>query len=669
MNSFDFDVKDFISNEFYNDTSLLKKEAETSPFDYSDGPVVDFRTFNESPEYLNKSVLSERQYRDCIAVIGDSPEKIFSSSRKIIRGVFLWGKGSGKDLCAARIMAYVAYVLLKFKDPIQTFFGKSGTKVDLINVAIKSDQAKDIFFDMLKTNITESPWFLGRYKIYQDNRVFSKPSDFKNQKGIIRIGSGKINFPKKIRAISETSDNESWEGYSPVMVLLDELSGFISKTKQLNGAKILETASTSISSRRSPTFCGFVLMLSYPRQEDGDITLTEYKKSLMIDEKTGLPLHPYIYGSFGFSWHIKPQSFFVNPATGVIDYFVFKNPRINRFMNKSEEDDTGIKVPLYYLPEAAEPESFMTKFMCIPKRGTISGWLENPEKAFSMINREITPLFILSNYPIEVETEQGTFKYLAKKIEYCKEKDFNTLKKMKYVAWLDAAEKHCDAVIGIARKEVVERTVDGQRRTVEICRVVEIINWIPQPDITISLTNVEDFLVHEIPKYINLVEVYSDGWQTARLEERLRNVGIKAERYSLQRPQYDLLKYALYNDLIEVFDEEPYVNRSLQEQTSVEQLVSLQEGTNGPIKRPGYKKDKADVICGCANLVLGSIYNKSNRPRVQKGDLASPIRVNPSITSSIDSNSPYLPGAGRIVPPLSPAPSNKESKFPRPVKM
>lgn len=649
MNDF-YNLSDFIENQFIEE-SINKVD---SPFEEA---PVDFRTFNESPFYLYKSELSERQYKDCLAVLGNDPTQIFSANRQYTLATFLWGKGAGKDLVAARIMAYVTYVLLCYKDPSAYFFGNAGMNIDLINVAIKGDQAQEIFFSMLCTNIKESPWFKRHFKIYADNRLYSSPKHYKRG-NIIRIGTNKITFPKKIRAFSETSDNESWEGYTPVMVLLDELSGFVTKAKILNGEKILSTAHSSVISRRTTTFCGFVIILSYPRQEEGDITLSQYTKSLMRDPKTNQPMFPHIYGSFGFSWHIKPEKYFADPVTGEIEYFIFRNKRVNRFMNKKDTDNIGVKVPMFYKNDASEPESFMTKYMCIPKR-TVGGWLEYPERAYFAINPNIVPLFILQDYAHSIQNEHGTFDYLAKKIIACKEQD-PYVRNQPHVLWLDNAEKHCDAVIGIGRLEKATRVIEGKESIVDVCRIVDIINWTPRPDLPISISNVEKFLVEEIRKYINVREVYSDGWQSAEIEEKLRRIGIKAGRYNLLGTQYDLLKYALYNNLVEIFDEEPYVDRTSQEQTSIEQIVSLLEGINGPDKRPGFKKDKADTVCGCVNLLLGAAYTKQNRPSVQRKGLARPQKV--SNDSNFGSNLGINEKALQAPLPTTSSYSNSEAK-------
>jgi hypothetical protein len=92
-----------------------------------------------------------------------------------------------------------------FKDPA-TYFGKpAGDAIDIINVAVNAQQAKNVFFKGFKTKIEKSPWFAGKYNAKADS----------------------IEFDKSITVYSGHSERESHEGLNLLlMAVLDEISGF-----------------------------------------------------------------------------------------------------------------------------------------------------------------------------------------------------------------------------------------------------------------------------------------------------------------------------------------------------------------------------------------------------------------------------------------------------------
>jgi hypothetical protein len=60
------------------------------------------------------------------------------------------------------LISYIS--LLCLKDPARYFGKPSGDAIDLINVAINAQQAKNVFFKGFKTKIEKSPWFAGKYE-------------------------------------------------------------------------------------------------------------------------------------------------------------------------------------------------------------------------------------------------------------------------------------------------------------------------------------------------------------------------------------------------------------------------------------------------------------------------------------------------------------------------
>jgi hypothetical protein len=175
------------------------------------------------------------------------------------------GKGSGKDYCSTIAVSYIVYLLLCLKDPA-TYYGKPpGDSIDILNIAINSQQANNVFFKGFKTRIDKSPWFVGKYE--------SKASEMK--------------FDKAITVHSGHSEREAWEGYNVIVVVLDEISGFaIENTTGHDQAKtadaIYDMYRASVDSR-FPDF-GKVILLSFPRFKNDPIQ--KFYESVIAEKET-----------------------------------------------------------------------------------------------------------------------------------------------------------------------------------------------------------------------------------------------------------------------------------------------------------------------------------------------------------------------------------------------
>ena len=105
--------------------------------------------------------------------------------------IYVLGKGSGKDLCSEIALTYVVYQLLCLKEPAEYFGKDTGDAIDIINVAINSDQANNVFFSGFKRLIEKNDWFNGKFK--PKSRHFA--------------------FDKNVNVYSGHSEAEAYEGY------------------------------------------------------------------------------------------------------------------------------------------------------------------------------------------------------------------------------------------------------------------------------------------------------------------------------------------------------------------------------------------------------------------------------------------------------------------------
>ena len=141
--------------------------------DEFDEKPVTIEEFVTSREYLGLPPLSDYQYtaikamsqiykkETLINVFGqEEGSKIWKQTCNEV--VLQLGKGSGKDYMSTVAVSYLVYLLLCLKDPAKYFGKPPGDAIDIINIAINSDQAKNVFFKGFRKRIEGSPWFIGR---------------------------------------------------------------------------------------------------------------------------------------------------------------------------------------------------------------------------------------------------------------------------------------------------------------------------------------------------------------------------------------------------------------------------------------------------------------------------------------------------------------------------
>ena len=232
--------------------SLFDSATISDPDDdsiFAEEPV-DIETFLYSPDYLNLSIRLSKPQIDFV----DNCSRIYGSP-VYTEGVLQCGQGSGKDTCSVFLCLRLVYLLQCLKSP-QRYFGMGDKSyIDIINIAPNALSAKNIFFDSLVSYMKESPWF----------------QQLKNEGKEYKATTRLITFPKTIRLVSGNSDNESWQGYTPILVVLDEIDAFKSELElQTNrslrskgAAGVYDTANSLVQSRFPNV--GKVLCLSWPR--------------------------------------------------------------------------------------------------------------------------------------------------------------------------------------------------------------------------------------------------------------------------------------------------------------------------------------------------------------------------------------------------------------------
>lgn len=204
------------------------------------------------------------------------------------------GKGSGKNYSTQIAVARVAYLLLCLESPQKYFDLASNSDIHILNVAMNAPQARRAFFKPLGTLLNNSPWFKEKLR-----------SEITDQATSIRL-------EKQVELISGHSAVENFEGLSPIVGILDEISGFQSDSQkaakgivesQRTAEAIYDIVRTSASTRFPESFK--VAAISYPRYLNDPIQNLVAKGNADIAEHGDKSRH-FVVGPKA-TWEVNPR--------------------------------------------------------------------------------------------------------------------------------------------------------------------------------------------------------------------------------------------------------------------------------------------------------------------------------------------------------------------------
>jgi hypothetical protein len=207
-------------------------------------PAVDFITFCR--DWVREPLFDGEQERFATDFVGIPTQEQFWSHAYTIALLF-WGKGSGKGSISAKLLTYAGYLLKNMRNP-RDYFGLGHTApLHMINISYNSFNAKTVFFDgYLKPTVLNT--------INPKTGVnFFKECGMDMRVGEGDIQSNMIHFerPKKegeggITAVSLAGDRGTAEGFSPLLVFVDEISAMQSAIK---ADKLVDDLEKSAQSR------------------------------------------------------------------------------------------------------------------------------------------------------------------------------------------------------------------------------------------------------------------------------------------------------------------------------------------------------------------------------------------------------------------------------------
>ena len=552
------------------DFSDFLEALDESPFEET---PVDVRTFVTGKDYLNQPELSEYQYTlvECMSQIykkddverwlgkenGSDHYKKYTKSEVIL----MCGKGSGKDHTSTIGCAYIVYKLLCLKDPSRYFGKPSNDAIDLINVAVNAQQAKNVFFKGFKSKIEGSPWFAGKHEAKADN----------------------IEFNKAITVYSGHSERESAEGLNLMLAVLDEISGFAMENAGGNDqgktADNLYKAFRGSVDSRFPDF-GKVILLSFPRYK-GDFISQRYE-DVVAEKETGLRTHEFIINPL-LSDEDSTNKFTIEwEEDNIISY---KYPGVFALRRPTWEMNPTRKIEDFKIAFFTDQSDALMRFACMPTVSSDAFFKDRNkvEKALSRHN----PLDHNRRFDI----------------------NFKPREDVEYFVHADLAQKHDKCAVSIAHVEkwASVQSFNNYEQVMPLVVVDAIAWWEPKREGPVDLSEVKNWIIDLRRSGFNLGLVTFDRWQSFDIQNELKQVGIKTETLSVAKKHYEDLAMLVYEERVEA----PHIDILLEEMF---ELRIIGNRVDHPRKK---SKDLADAMCG-------SVYNaisKSQRDRIKEVDI------------------------------------------------
>jgi hypothetical protein len=522
---------------------------------------VDARTFVEGEDYLGQPPLSDIQYdiveamsqiyrkEDLINIMGEEKGSQYYEKYTKNEIILQLGKGSGKDFTSTVACSYIVYKLLCLKDPAKYFGKPSGDAIDLINVAINAQQAKNVFFKGFKSKIERSPWFVGKYYAKADS----------------------VEFDKSITVYSGHSERESHEGLNLLLAVLDEISGFASEVGTGNDQgktadNIYKAFRGSVDSRFPDL--GKVVLLSFPRYP-GDFISEKYD-SVIAEKEVVERTHEFIINpllpdtdpdnKFEISWD----------EDHILSY---KYPGVFALKKPTWEVNPTRKIDDFMIAFMTDLGDAMMRFACVPTFAS---------DAFFKQQEKVRACMTLRN-PVD------NFKRF--------DEAFKPDPTKKYYVHADLAQKHDKCAVAIAHVEkwVNIQVINNYEQVAPIVVVDAVAWWEPKVEGPVNLSEVKQWIQNLRRLGFDIGMVSFDRWQSFDIQNELKQVGMKTDTVSVAKKHYEDMAMLVYEERLAM----PAIDLLFDE------LTQLKIMKNDRVDHPRKKsKDLADAVCGA---IFGAI--------------------------------------------------------------
>ena len=526
---------------------------------------VDAKTFVESPDFLGQPPLSDIQYdiveamsqiykkEDLEELMGSVEGSKYYAKYTKNEIILQLGKGSGKDFVSTVACAYVVYKLLCLKDPARYFGKPSGDAIDIINVAVNAQQAKNVFFKGFKSKIERSPWFAGKYNPKADS----------------------VEFDKSITVYSGHSERESHEGLNLLMAVLDEISGFASEVGTGNDqGKTAENIYKAFSGTVDSRFpdLGKVVLLSFPRYQ-GDFISKRYDDVIM-DKDVIERRHTYIINPDLPHDDSSNQLEIVWEEDHIVSY---KIPKVYALKRPTWEVNPTRSIEDFKMSFFKDMGDAMMRFLCTPTYSS---------DAFFKQKDKLERCMTLRN-PVDSHRRFDP--------------GFKPDPEKTYYVHADLAQKHDKCAVAIAHvdKWVSIQVIKDYQQVAPVVIVDAVAWWEPKVEGPVNLSEVKLWIQNLRREGFNIGMVSFDRWQSFDIQNELKAVGIRTDTVSVAKKHYEDLAMMIYEERVAM----PMIPLLLEE------MSELKIMRNNRVDHPRKKsKDLADAVCGA---VFGAISHTS----------------------------------------------------------
>ena len=540
---------------------MFNEFLEALQDDHFEETPVDARTFVEGEAYLGQPPLSDIQYdiveamsqiyrkEDLVNIMGEEKGTQYFNKYTKNEIILQLGKGSGKDFTSTVACSYIVYKLLCLKDPAKYFGKPSGDAIDLINVAINAQQAKNVFFKGFKSKIERSPWFAGKYNAKADS----------------------VEFDKSITVYSGHSERESHEGLNLLLAVLDEISGFASEVgtgnEQGKTADNIYKAFRGSVDSRFPDL-GKVVLLSFPRYP-GDFISEKYDDVIaekeVIERTHTFTINPLLPqdspdNSFEISWDEDQITSYKYPGV-----FALKRP--------TWEVNPTRKINDFMIAFMTDLGDAMMRFACVPTFAS---------DAFFKQADKVRACMSLRNPVDNFRRFDESFKPDPTK---------------KYYVHADLAQKHDKCAVAIAHvdKWVNIQVINNYEQVAPIVVVDAVAWWEPKVEGPVNLSEVKQWIQNLRRLGFDIGMVSFDRWQSFDIQNELKQVGMKTDTVSVAKKHYEDMAMLVYEERLVM----PAIDLLFDE------LTQLKIMKNDRVDHPRKKsKDLADAVCGA---IFGAI--------------------------------------------------------------
>jgi hypothetical protein len=522
---------------------------------------VDAKTFVEDEAFLGQPGLSDIQYdiveamsqiyrkEDLMDFMGEEKGSQYYDKYTKNEIILQLGKGSGKDFTSTVACSYIVYKLLCLKDPAKYFGKPSGDAIDLINVAINAQQAKNVFFKGFKSKIERSPWFAGKFYAKADS----------------------IEFNKSITVYSGHSERESHEGLNLLLAVLDEISGFASEVATGNeqgktADNIYKAFRGSVDSRFPDL--GKVVLLSFPRYP-GDFISEKYD-AVIADKEVVERSHTFIINPL-LPEDSKDNTFDITWDEDQI--LSYKYPGVFALKRPTWEVNPTRKIDDFKIAFMTDLGDAMQRFACVPTFAS---------DAFFKQSEKVRACMTLRNPVDNFRRFDEAFKPDPNKV---------------YYVHADLAQKHDKCAVAIAHvdKWVNIQVINNYEQVAPIVVVDAVAWWEPKVEGPVNLSEVKQWIQNLRRIGFNIGMVSFDRWQSFDIQNELKQVGMRTDTVSVAKKHYEDMAMLVYEERLAM----PAIDLLFDE------LTQLKIMKNDRVDHPRKKsKDLADAVCGA---IFGAI--------------------------------------------------------------